>query len=51
MAIVGGPDTVRRRLREFIATTGAEEIIIASQLFEHSARVRSYELVMEVYRS
>ncbi len=44
MAIVGGPETVRRRLREFIATTGADEIIIASQLFDHAARLRSYEI-------
>lgn len=46
MAIVGGPETVRRRLREFVATTGADEIIIASQLYEQSARLRSYEIAM-----
>jgi len=51
MAMVGGPETIRRRLREFIAATGAEEIIIASQLFDHSARVRSYEIAMEAHRS
>jgi len=51
MAMVGGPETIRRRLREFIATTGADEIIIASQLFEHSARLRSYELVMQAHQS
>jgi luciferase family oxidoreductase group 1 len=47
MAIVGGPETVRRRRREFIATTGADEIIIASQRFDHEARVRSYEIAIE----
>jgi luciferase family oxidoreductase group 1 len=47
MAIVGGPETVRRRLREFIATTGADEIIIASQVFDHEARVRSYEIAIQ----
>jgi luciferase family oxidoreductase group 1 len=47
MAIVGGPETVRRRLREFNATTGAHEIIIASQLFDHEARVRSYQIAIE----
>jgi luciferase family oxidoreductase group 1 len=46
MAIVGGPETIRRRLREFIATTGADEIIIASQIFDHAARVRSYEIAI-----
>jgi luciferase family oxidoreductase group 1 len=47
MAIVGDPERVRRRLREFIATPGADEIIIASQLFDHEARVRSYEIAIE----
>src|SRR3954453_24191575 len=46
MAIVGGPETVRRRLSDFIASTGADEIIIPSQLFDHSARLRSYEIAM-----
>lgn len=50
MAIVGGPETIRRRLSEFIASTGADEIIIASQLFEHSARLRSYEIAMAANR-
>jgi luciferase family oxidoreductase group 1 len=50
MAIVGGPETVRRRLRDFIATTGADEIIIASQLFDHAARLRSYEIAMTAWQ-
>ena len=50
-AIVGGPETVRRRLREFIATTGADEIIIASQMYDHSARLRSYEIAMAASQS
>jgi len=46
MAIVGGPETVRRRLDEFIAATGADEIVVASQLYDHAARLRSYEIIM-----
>ena len=41
------PDT----LREIIATTGADEIIIASQLFDHAARLRSYSIAMAAHRS
>lgn len=51
MAIVGGPETTRRRLSEFIASTGADEIIIASQLFDHAARLRSYEIAMAASRA
>ena len=44
-AAVGSPETVRRGVGEFIARTGADELIIASQIYEHAARLRSYELL------
>jgi luciferase family oxidoreductase group 1 len=46
-AIVGGPETVRRRLRELVARTGADEVIIASQMYDQSARLRSYEIIIQ----
>jgi luciferase family oxidoreductase group 1 len=42
--IIGGPQTVRRGLESFIARTGADELIIAAQIFDHQARLRSFEL-------
>jgi luciferase family oxidoreductase group 1 len=47
-AIVGGPETVRARLSQFIASTGVNEVIVTAQIFEHSARLRSYELLAEI---
>lgn len=44
-AIVGSPAAVQRGLRSFIDRTGADEIIITAQIFDHAARVRSYEIV------
>lgn len=41
---VGSRDTVRARLQEFIDQTGADELMITSQVFEHEARLRSYEI-------
>jgi luciferase family oxidoreductase group 1 len=41
---IGSPSTVARRLRELAARTGADELILASQIFDHRARVRSYEI-------
>jgi luciferase family oxidoreductase group 1 len=46
---VGSPATVRDRLREFIAQTQADEIIFSSQIFEHAARLRSYEMLAEIH--
>lgn len=45
---VGSPDTVRKGLAEFIARTGADELMINCQIFDHAARVHSYEIVAAV---
>jgi luciferase family oxidoreductase group 1 len=50
-SVVGSPETVRRGLDAFIRRTGADEIIVASQIFDHSARLRSYEIVAQVHDS
>lgn len=47
-AVVGGPDTVRAGLERFAAETGVDELMVVSAIFEHAARVRSYEIVAEV---
>ena len=46
-SVVGSPETVKRLLHEFIARTNADEIIVATQVFEHARRLRSYEIVAE----
>lgn len=47
-AIVGSPETVRRGLAAFIARTGADEIMVTAQIFDHAARLRSFEITAEV---
>ena len=41
---VGSPDTVRQGLRAFIERTQADELMVTSQMFDHQARLRSYEI-------
>jgi alkanesulfonate monooxygenase SsuD/methylene tetrahydromethanopterin reductase-like flavin-dependent oxidoreductase (luciferase family) len=41
---IGAPDTVAAQLQAFIARTGADELMITSQIFDHAARLRSYEI-------
>jgi luciferase family oxidoreductase group 1 len=41
---IGGPATVANRLRDFIARTGADELMITSQIFDHAARIHSFEI-------
>jgi luciferase family oxidoreductase group 1 len=45
---IGAPDKVAHRLEEFIARTGADELMITSQIFDHAARLRSYEIAANV---
>jgi luciferase family oxidoreductase group 1 len=47
-SVVGSPQTVRRGLQEFIATTGVDELMVVSAIYDHSARLRSYEILAEV---
>jgi luciferase family oxidoreductase group 1 len=47
-AAIGAPDTVRRELQAFIARTAADELMITSQIFDHAARLRSYEIAAQV---
>ena len=44
-AAIGSRDTVKGKLNAFIELTGADELMITSQVFNHSARLRSYEIV------
>jgi luciferase family oxidoreductase group 1 len=47
-AFVGARDRVRDGLRRFINLTKADEVMIASAIFDHDARLRSYEIVGEL---
>jgi luciferase family oxidoreductase group 1 len=45
---IGSPDTVRAGLQAFIERTRADELMIACQMFDHAARLRSYEIAAQV---
>ncbi|MDL9998932.1 LLM class flavin-dependent oxidoreductase [Variovorax sp. J22P240] len=45
---VGSRDTVQAKVREFVERTGADELMITSQVFDHQARLRSYEILAEL---
>jgi len=47
-AAIGTPDTVRQSLQAFVEQTGADELMITSMIFDHAARLRSYEITAEI---
>ena len=44
---IGSPQTVKQSLAAFIARTGADELILASHIYDHDARVRAYAIAAE----
>lgn len=44
---IGGPATIKAALTSFIERTGADELMVTSQIYDQEARLRSYELLME----
>ena len=48
-AVVGAAPTVRRGLADFIGATGADEILVTGHIYDHAARLRSFEIVSQVH--
>jgi len=46
-SIVGGPDRVRRGLQALLARTGADELMVVSDVFDAQLRLRSFRLIAE----
>jgi alkanesulfonate monooxygenase SsuD/methylene tetrahydromethanopterin reductase-like flavin-dependent oxidoreductase (luciferase family) len=47
-AIVGSSATVKAGLEKLVSETGADEIVVVTDAYEHEDRLRSYERVAEV---
>jgi alkanesulfonate monooxygenase SsuD/methylene tetrahydromethanopterin reductase-like flavin-dependent oxidoreductase (luciferase family) len=47
-SIVGARDKVRAGMERFIARTGADELMIVSDVFDHAARLRSFEIIASI---
>ncbi len=46
-SIIGTPDMVREGVDALVAETGADELIVVSDIYDHQARLRSFELIAE----
>jgi luciferase family oxidoreductase group 1 len=50
-SITGSSETVRRGLEDFVKLTNADELMIVTSIYDHAARVRSYEIVAEIFNN
>ena len=44
----GSPATIKEKLATLIKVTGADELMVAAAIWDHQARVRSFELLAQV---
>ena len=49
IAAAGSPSTAKAAIEAFVERTGADELMIASQIFDHQIRLRSYELLAGLF--
>lgn len=48
-SFVGSPSTVKTELQQFINETQVQELMVASALYDHAARLKSYELLAGIH--
>ena len=47
VSFVGASATIRPQIIDFVARTNADELIVVSHIYDHAARLRSYELATQ----
>ena len=46
-SVVGSPETVRAGVEQFRELTGVDELMVVTAIYDHAARVRSYEILAD----
>ena len=50
-AVIGSAQTVKTGLAAFIERTGADEVMVTASIFDHAARLRSFEIVADAHQA
>jgi luciferase family oxidoreductase group 1 len=49
-SVVGSPETVRRGVEAFVEQNQPDEVMVTAMIFDHAARLRSFEILSDVWR-
>lgn len=49
-SFIGGPATIRKKMKSFLEQTGVDEVMATSHIFDHTARVHSYRVFADVIK-
>ena len=47
-AFIGSKETINEKIKQFLKETHVDEVIVASHIYEHQDRVKSYQIFAEV---
>lgn len=47
---IGSPSTIKEKLQGFLDKTGVDEIMVTSHIYDHKARLRSYEILADIWK-
>ncbi|NEM99684.1 LLM class flavin-dependent oxidoreductase [Pontibacter burrus] len=47
-SFIGSPATIKSELQQFLDSTQVDEIMVTSNIYDHAARLRSYEILAEL---
>jgi alkanesulfonate monooxygenase SsuD/methylene tetrahydromethanopterin reductase-like flavin-dependent oxidoreductase (luciferase family) len=47
VSFVGTAATIEQQIEQFLKQTRADELIVASAIYDHNARLRSYEIAAQ----
>ena len=51
VSVVGSLETIRKGMRQWLEVTGASEMILTGQIFDHQARLKSFEIAAQAAQS
>jgi alkanesulfonate monooxygenase SsuD/methylene tetrahydromethanopterin reductase-like flavin-dependent oxidoreductase (luciferase family) len=51
VAVIGGPETIRRKLAQLLRDTKADELIFTSDLYDHALRLKSFEIAANAIKT
>jgi luciferase family oxidoreductase group 1 len=49
-SIIGSKETVTKKLEEYLERTKADEIMVNAMIYDHAKRLRSYEIIAEIFQ-
>jgi alkanesulfonate monooxygenase SsuD/methylene tetrahydromethanopterin reductase-like flavin-dependent oxidoreductase (luciferase family) len=51
LSFIGGPETIKKNMQQFLNDTQIDEVMMTSNIYDHKARLYSFELFADILKS